>query len=139
VFTRVAAILRGWASGNNSHPAHCTIWEAMVPPVSRPFNAADLSDNLDSDFTWRIREFDLEDAIRLSASTSRPVLLRALVTMLYAHWEGYVRFCTEKYFDYVTVRRHRFSELEAQIYVNYFLARVDALCRNVRACMINAR
>src|SRR5947209_2440493 len=38
---------------------------------------------------------------------ARPVLLRALAAMLYAHWEGYVKFCAEKYFDYVTVRRLR--------------------------------
>jgi hypothetical protein len=47
--------------------------------------------------------------------------------MLYAHWEGYVRFCAGHYFDHVTMRRHRFDQLESQLYVNYFLARIDAL------------
>jgi hypothetical protein len=100
----------------------------MVSPLSKPYTEFDLSNQLDSDFNWRIKEFsDLKSAIRASGPTSQSVLLRALVAMLYAHWEGYIRFCVEKYFSYITMRRHNFSELEAQIYVNHFIARIDAI------------
>lgn len=96
--------------------------------MSKPYSEAELSNQLDADFVWRIREFsDLKDAVRRSEFTARPVLLRALVSMLYAHWEGYIKFCAEKYFSYITLRRHRFHELEDQIYVNYFLTRIDAM------------
>lgn len=96
--------------------------------MSRPSTDERLSDRFDSDFTWRLKEFsDLKDAIRVSSVASRSALLRAPVAMLYAHWEGYVRFCADGYFDYVTIRRHRFSELESQLYANYFLARIGAL------------
>jgi len=55
------------------------------------------------------------------------VLLRALVTMSYAHWEGYVRFCAKAYFEHLTLRKLRYSTLERQIYVNSFLIRLDAM------------
>jgi hypothetical protein len=45
--------------------------------------------------------------------------------MLYAHWEGHVRFCANKYFEHLTLKKLRFEELEVQLYVNRFLIRLD--------------
>lgn len=96
--------------------------------MSKARTEADLADHLDSDLTWRLRELsDLKAAISNSQPNARSVLLRSLVTMLYAHWEGHVRFCASKYFEHVTLRRHRYDQLEKQLYRNNLLARLDAL------------
>ncbi len=47
--------------------------------------------------------------------------------MPYAHWEGYVRYCANIYFDHLILRKRQFSALERQIYVNNFLGRLAAL------------
>jgi len=96
--------------------------------MSKPYTEDDLANQLDSDFTWRLRELsDLKAAIARSEATARPVLLRSLVTILYAHWEGHIQFCSRKYFEHVTLRAHRYDRLERQFYINSFLARIDAL------------
>jgi hypothetical protein len=96
--------------------------------MSKAYTEADLADQLDSDLTWRLRELsDLKTAIANSQRNARSVLLRSLVTVLYAHWEGHIRFCASKYFEHVTLRRHRYDRLEKQLYINSFLARLDAL------------
>src|SRR5690606_24707974 len=51
----------------------------------------------------------------------------ALVTMGYAHWEGYVRLCATRYFEHLALRRKPYAEFERQVYVNTFLARIDGM------------
>jgi MAE_28990/MAE_18760-like HEPN len=55
------------------------------------------------------------------------VLLRSLVTICYAHWEGYVRFAARKYLEHVAVRKLRYEEIDRQFLRNYFLPRLAAL------------
>lgn len=96
--------------------------------MSKPYNEATLSDQLDSDLNWRRKELsDLKLAIKSADTLARPVLLRALVTIAYAHWEGYVRTCANKYFQYITIRKKTFKDLEIQLYKNSFLNRLEAL------------
>jgi hypothetical protein len=96
--------------------------------MSKPYTETDLSDQFDSDLNWRRKELsDLKLAIKVADKIARPALLRALVAMTYAHWEGYVKFCAEKYFQHLTLRRWPFTALSRQFYVNSFLARLDAL------------
>ena len=90
--------------------------------------SSDLSKNLDDDLIWRRKELsDLKAAIRFADFTAKTVLLRALIAMGYAHWEGYVRTCANRYFEHLTIRKKQYSEFERQIYVNSFLIRIDAL------------
>jgi hypothetical protein len=95
--------------------------------MSRAYTEADLADQLDSDLTWRVKELsDLKAAIG-DKSNAPAVLLRSLITMLYAHWEGHIRFCAKKYFEYVALRKHRYNQLEKQLYINSFLTRLGDL------------
>jgi len=71
----------------------------------------------------------MKAAIKRADQFSKHALLRALVAMSYAHWEGYVRTCANRYFEHLTLRKKPFIELERQIYVNSFLGRIDALHR----------
>ncbi len=96
--------------------------------MSKPYTPQNLSDQFDSDLIWRRRELsDLKASIKRSDSASKSVLLRALITMSYAHWEGYVRVCANAYFQYLTLRNMQYSALERQIYVNSFLIRLDRM------------
>jgi RiboL-PSP-HEPN len=96
--------------------------------MSKPYSRQDLSDQFDSDLIWRRRELsDMKAAIKKADAASKSVLLRALITMSYAHWEGYVRVCANAYFEHLTLRNLQYSALERQIYVNSFLVRLDRM------------
>lgn len=103
----------------------------MVLKVSKPYSELDLSAILDADLTWRRKELsDIKAAIKAADEPSRPPLLRAIIAMSYAHWEGYVRTCANRYFEHLTLRKKPFQQLERQIYVNTILVRLDSLNRN---------
>lgn len=98
--------------------------------MSKPFTESDLSNIFDTDLIWRRKELsDLKSALRVADEHSKPALLRALVAMSYAHWEGYVRTCGNRYFEFLTLRRRSFVEYERQIYINTVLGRLDLLHR----------
>jgi hypothetical protein len=98
--------------------------------MSKPYTEHDLSSIFDADLIWRRKELsDMKAAIKKADQFSKPPLLRALVAMSYAHWEGFVRICANSYFEHLTLRKKPFVELERQIYVNSFLGRLDALHR----------
>jgi hypothetical protein len=99
--------------------------------MSKPFSVTDLSDLLDRDMTWRLKELsDLKDAIRRADVSRRSVLMRAFVTLMYAHWEGHVRFCATKYFQHIALRKKQYAELSVQFYLNAFLVRLDSFFRS---------
>jgi hypothetical protein len=99
--------------------------------MSKPYTEHDLSSIFDDDLIWRRKELsDMKEAIRQADQFAKPALLRAIITMSYAHWEGYVRTCANRYFEHLVLRKKMFVELERQIYVNSFLGRVDALHRS---------
>ena len=94
--------------------------------MSKAYNESGFSDQIVEDRYWRIKEIsDLKLAIRRGDSSLRKVLLRALVTICYAHWEGYVRFSARKYFDYIARRKYHYKELDQQFLKNYFLPQLS--------------
>ncbi|MGE5538546.1 MAG: MAE_28990/MAE_18760 family HEPN-like nuclease [Gemmatimonas sp.] len=94
--------------------------------MTKARSESDLSNQFDSDMGWRIKEIsDLRSVIERSDQMSTRALLRALIPILYAHWEGHVRFCAQKYFEFICLRRYPFSALEKQSYVNHFLVRLE--------------
>ena len=96
--------------------------------MSRPYTNHDLSSILDADLIWRRKELsDMKAAIKAADPPSKPALMRAIIAMSYAHWEGFVRTCANRYFEHLTLRRKSFVEFERQIYVNSFLGRLEAL------------
>lgn len=98
--------------------------------MSKPYTEHDLSSIFDADLIWRRKELsDMKAAIKAADLPSKPALLRAIIAMSYAHWEGYVRTCANRYFEHLTLRKRPFVEFERQIYVNSILERLDALHR----------
>ncbi|QXL84494.1 MAE_28990/MAE_18760 family HEPN-like nuclease [Comamonas sp. NLF-1-9] len=99
--------------------------------MSKARTESDLSAQLDADFTSRLRELsDLKRTIRDADPNAQQVLLKALVTISYAHWEGHVKFAASKYFEYVALRRLTYISLQQQFYVNSFLVRLGAFVAN---------
>jgi MAE_28990/MAE_18760-like HEPN len=96
--------------------------------MSKPYSEADFSEQITQDRAWRLREIsDLKAAIVKADQSLRRVLLRALVTVCYAHWEGYVRFAARKYLEHIALGRFLYSDLDRQFLRNYFLPRLSAL------------
>jgi len=96
--------------------------------MSKPYSESDFSRQITEDRSWRLKEIsDLKAAIIRADINLRRVLLRAMVTICYAHWEGYVRFAARKYLDHVALRRFKFGELDRQFLRNHFLPRLATL------------
>lgn len=96
--------------------------------MTKPYSDSDLSQQLTEDRTWRLREIsDLKSAVKSADNALSRVLLRALVTICYAHWEGYVRFSAKRFLEHVALRKFGYHELDRQFYRNYFMPRLSAL------------
>ncbi|MFD1190792.1 MAE_28990/MAE_18760 family HEPN-like nuclease [Phenylobacterium conjunctum] len=99
--------------------------------MSKPYTEAILAEQLSRDRTWRIREIsDLKVAVKRADSSLRQVLLRSLVTICYAHWEGSVRLAARKYLEHIALRKFRFDQLNPQFLRNYFLPRLASLANS---------
>jgi hypothetical protein len=96
--------------------------------MSKPYTDADFSEQITQDRSWRLKEIsDLKAAITRADENLRRVLLRALVTICYAHWEGYVRFAARKYLEHVSLRGFQYGDLDRRFLRNYFLPKLGAL------------
>ncbi len=94
--------------------------------MTKPYSEVDFSTQITEDRSWRLREIsDLKTAIGRADDNLRRVLLRALITICYAHWEGYVRFAARKYLEHVALRKFQYSDLDRQFLRNYFLPRLS--------------
>lgn len=62
----------------------------------------ELDSKLDGDLSWRRREFTtLKFMIGSARAHEKQVLLRAAITLLYAHWEGHIKHCALTYLIYL--------------------------------------
>lgn len=96
--------------------------------MSKPYTETDFSNQITDDRSWRIKEIsDLKNAIIRADDKLRRVLLRALITICYAHWEGYIRFAARRYLQHVALRKFTYKDLDRQFLRNYFLPRLAAL------------
>jgi hypothetical protein len=78
--------------------------------------ADDVHEFLDRDLIWRkkeLTEFKFLLATARTRGDRRDALLRAGVTLLYAHWEGYVRAAARAYLEFLSFQRLRYDELTA--------------------------
>ncbi|WP_186181381.1 MAE_28990/MAE_18760 family HEPN-like nuclease [Burkholderia gladioli] len=99
--------------------------------MSKVYSEEDFSNSLDSNLTDRIRDLsDLKSAVFDANYATRDVLLKAVVALSYANWEGFVKFSAQRYFEFIVARRLPFSRLNPQFYKNSFLARLNGLSAN---------
>ncbi len=73
----------------------------------------DLSYYLSSDIAWRKKELSILKGAIISATSSsmENALLRSGITLLYAHWEGFVKLSATAYLEYIGQRRLPYQQL----------------------------
>ena len=85
----------------------------MTINVRRLRTANGLIEELDSDFAWRLQEIaSLRKAARSASGITKSALLRASVTLLYAHWEGYVKTTAIRYAAFLSMLGITFGEVQ---------------------------
>jgi hypothetical protein len=72
---------------------------------------------LQADSAWRKKEISsLKQRIARADGEPRAILMRAAIVILYAHWEGFVRFAAETYITHINERVARFNTPLSQHY-----------------------
>ncbi|MCX7207493.1 MAG: MAE_28990/MAE_18760 family HEPN-like nuclease [Proteobacteria bacterium] len=72
----------------------------------------------------------MKSAVSDASTATRSVLLKAVIALSYAHWEGFVKFSAQQYFNFIATKRLPFSQLNEQFYKNSFLASLNSLSQN---------
>ena len=78
-----------------------------------------LYDKLSDELTWRKKELTSLKLLSESSgiATDRQIaLLRALVALLYAHWEGFIKNASSAYIEYVSFQRLRYDRAFKKLY-----------------------
>lgn len=78
----------------------------------------DLGRALTEDRTWRIRELsELVRSCNEAAGVRRDALCRAIVPVLYAHWEGYFVLAANAYLTFLSFQRLPLADLRDEFWV----------------------
>lgn len=75
-----------------------------------------LSDKLAEELAWRKKELSaLKGMIDLksfsSSSANKKALIRSGITMLYAHWEGFIKVAANSYLEFVAMQSLSYNQL----------------------------
>lgn len=74
--------------------------------------AVQLNAQLQGDLAWRRKELSLYRGwVRGAGSNGEQAMLRGAITVLYAHWEGYIKTASEAYLEFVRHQRLTCNEL----------------------------
>ena len=89
---------------------------------------SELEEAISDEFGWRKRELSyLKTAIEKYDSSARATYLRAAVSLLYAHWEGFVVGCLRAYIRYVSFQKERLDRLAPELWVGVVLGELRAI------------
>ncbi|MFM5942726.1 MAG: MAE_28990/MAE_18760 family HEPN-like nuclease, partial [Dolichospermum sp.] len=73
-----------------------------------------LSDKLAQELAWRKKELSILKSLidsKSSETAKRNALLRSGITMLYAHWEGFVKVSANSYVEFVAMQKLSYNQL----------------------------
>ncbi|WP_353259364.1 MAE_28990/MAE_18760 family HEPN-like nuclease [Prochlorothrix hollandica] len=87
-----------------------------------------LSNHLDGELSWRKQELSSLKAMigRSQAKTPQSrLLLRSGITVLYAHWEGFIKAAASGYLEYVAVQRLTYNQLTSNFIALAFKQRLE--------------
>lgn len=68
-----------------------------------------LEESLEEDLGWRKKE--LSTLILLAKSSDEEVILKSIILLLYAHWEGYIKKSSKLYLRYISESKKFLDEL----------------------------
>lgn len=86
---------------------------------------SDLEDLLFEDLTWRKKE--ISELILLAETEEKNVLLKSIILLLYAHWEGYIKKTSKTYLKFITENKFQVSDLTD----NFKYLALKGLCKEV--------
>lgn len=76
-------------------------------------SADQLLEHLDNDMAWRLKEIhELRSAVQSAKGKNVDAHIRAGISMLYAHWEGFVKGAANAYIGYLSSRADRMRDLQ---------------------------
>lgn len=64
---------------------------------------------LDEDLGWRKKE--ISDLILIAQESNKEVILKSIILLLYAHWEGYIKRSSKVYLRYISEEKKNLNEL----------------------------
>lgn len=72
-------------------------------------NYKQLEDLVFEDWTWR--KIEISDLILIAEKEENEVLLKSIILLLYAHWEGYIKKTSKTYVKYIADNKFNIAEL----------------------------
>lgn len=90
-----------------------------------------LTDKVTNEFSWRRKELTiLKNKIPTSKNSYQIALIRAVVPLLYAHWEGFVKSSLSYYLTYVSNQGLKHNELKTQFIALSFQSELSDIKTN---------
>ncbi len=85
-----------------------------------------LYDYISADLSWRKKELSVfKGQVERAEFGIRPALLRASITLLYAHWEGFVKNCAHAYLCYLASLKLTYMQLRPELAALAMRARLE--------------
>ncbi|WP_424628080.1 MAE_28990/MAE_18760 family HEPN-like nuclease [Bradyrhizobium sp. SYSU BS000235] len=82
--------------------------------MSKVRTLTQLQDELDKEISWRRKEIaGLKLSVRGAGALTEATLIRAGITLLYAHWEGFIKNASLLYLNYVNNQGLKYNELKS--------------------------
>ena len=76
-------------------------------------SVAELQDFLDSELAWRKKEIsNLKAAALSSKGLTKNTMFRAVIPIIYAHWEGFVKQAAIAVLKYFVTKKYKYSEMK---------------------------
>jgi MAE_28990/MAE_18760-like HEPN len=95
-----------------------------------------LVDSIDADLSWRRKELHaLKSLVETKgfSESKHNALLRSGVTILYAHWEGFVKTVASNYLEFVAMQRLPYKELSSNFIALAMKARLNTAMETSKA------
>ncbi len=64
---------------------------------------------LDDDLAWR--KVEISELLLLAKETEKEIILKSLILLLYAHWEGYIKKSSKLYIKFISEEKIKLSDL----------------------------
>jgi len=72
----------------------------------------DFQDIIDKEFAWRRKELSIiHSNVKSSKNKNIATSIRAGLTILYAHWEGFIKNTAQYYLQYVATKKIKYNEI----------------------------
>lgn len=95
----------------------------------------ELADYIDEELSWRKKELIyLNSLIKVgSTNITDQVIVRAAITTLYAHWEGFIKNTGMAYVTFVAQRRLRYEQLSSNFIALALRKKLEEITKTTKA------